>query len=1432
LPRVSEAPSSLPSRSPSYNGDLLEPSLPWWGSGADDAAASAAVHGENGAADAGAVQGSREGSQPPSPALPLVDSAAASSQGGGKVPWAVRYGSRHIADADLGAASTLPVVGGTGAEHEEELAAEATVASAESIASAEEGGTVASPTAAAAAAAASAANSDDVALVGSITQLAVGLGADGAMVKGGLVAAAEVINEPSVTTLSYEVSEAAVGASLPQAQGGATSSKVASQPVQATSAAAAVAPELMPYTSRRLSNAATEPHPVEALFNPAELQPLIPSLALLQRDNGSAVDVSGDVVAMHFAAATAAPALVAYNGTAAAAVVVAEEFAASAAVGGAEDGGGGVEFPVLAVDRSESPKLLPRTASLDRSGRQNWTAGTGGTLDSEPPSLSMFSATSSPLLASYGDSAANVLMENSGDAAAAAVASTASTAGAANVAEPVEPAEPAGPSTATAAPRSSGHNLRRQAVAEKLDDRTYWCLSGTIVLEAVQIVLEPSSIGDVDATPDVDEAKSSDSLPPSPSPSPLPPPPPPPLAAEQSASSMKSGTSYGQISQRQPSHQGEGQQQQQEEPKTQRLQVANPGDAFSGGALAEAATAALAAATAPPGGSAAAVATAAAPPELQQQLLQVLPLGSSVLRARVEAPPAEAGAAGGGAEVLCMSRTMFELLSRGIGRSVPPAVLPVLARHVDWLTGVDILALAADLAGHYRLEEHKQGTELLRAGEPAPVVFLVASGECVMRGPVVGLKEPGTVADTLDLATLREGSTCGELSLLAARPLWYTLVVASSSAKVVSLDMPALRSWLLNSEPGRTAAADVVAAIAEVDVALYGRAVKQIAVQVMSERLELSLFNGAMKKILLRIMEDNAPELAAILERQREQQHHQQQQQQQQEAKGAKDGKGGSPDASGNAGGTGSGGGATAAGASKRPRDIVLEGWSQVEAIAASLARPYDPQAQSWELIAQARYIAARRSHTRYLDSLLAASELATKEDPSGHASGDQRIAMPAPGLIAEAMAEPGPVRLARQYDIRTVPKDLRGAEVESSRLSWDCSYVPLHELTTMMSAQVHVKQAAALQLLRPVGHSELREFQRSPSGSAAAAAAATPPPGTSATIGASNYLLAHRKDSGGGGGGDATAASPRQRSGVIRRGSTAAPSNGVTLVPTAPWDAKGRLPRARGGSTAATFTDDSGTPRSPSPSRFAVYRDKSAPSPSSWSMAPLDTLAGRVAENLSHAASCSSLALLDPDLRIQLDLDLISDEPISPHRGYREAALSAVAAATAASGSGGGDDALTGNPLQRMTASYDSPTGLHMPLGSIPEERSGLPLTIPLADLTGPSRLAGGTGTAAPLSARSLPPLPPPHDAVSRAATRQSLPAPVGPARTANPADTGATTAAGNVKRSRIQPRSSSHLASSPEAMNDPARSFWVRDKLHDPRGLAETIMADAAAR
>lgn len=57
-----------------------------------------------------------------------------------------------------------------------------------------------------------------------------------------------------------------------------------------------------------------------------------------------------------------------------------------------------------------------------------------------------------------------------------------------------------------------------------------------------------------------------------------------------------------------------------------------------------------------------------------------------------------------------MSKPMFELIAGGMGRSVPPAVLPVLARHVDWLAGagVDLAAMAAGMEGRYKLEEHKQ----------------------------------------------------------------------------------------------------------------------------------------------------------------------------------------------------------------------------------------------------------------------------------------------------------------------------------------------------------------------------------------------------------------------------------------------------------------------------------------------------------------------------------------------------------------------------------------------------------------------------------------------------------------------------------------------------------------------------------------------------
>ncbi len=72
----------------------------------------------------------------------------------------------------------------------------------------------------------------------------------------------------------------------------------------------------------------------------------------------------------------------------------------------------------------------------------------------------------------------------------------------------------------------------------------------------------------------------------------------------------------------------------------------------------------------------------------------------------------------------------------------------------------------------------------------------------------------------------------------------------------------------------------------------------------------------------------------------------------------------------------------------------------------------------------QARYNAHRRQQQRYLSELHTASQLASEEHPaSGHAAGDQRIAMPAPGPLAAGLAEPGAVRQPKVHDVRTTPK-------------------------------------------------------------------------------------------------------------------------------------------------------------------------------------------------------------------------------------------------------------------------------------------------------------------------------------------------------------------------------------------------------------------------
>ena len=43
---------------------------------------------------------------------------------------------------------------------------------------------------------------------------------------------------------------------------------------------------------------------------------------------------------------------------------------------------------------------------------------------------------------------------------------------------------------------------------------------------------------------------------------------------------------------------------------------------------------------------------------------------------------------------------------------------------------------------------------------------------------------------------MQAGDSAGELSLLAARPLWYTMVTCSESVTVMSLDLHSLKEYV------------------------------------------------------------------------------------------------------------------------------------------------------------------------------------------------------------------------------------------------------------------------------------------------------------------------------------------------------------------------------------------------------------------------------------------------------------------------------------------------------------------------------------------------------------------------------------------------------------------------------------------------------------
>jgi CRP-like cAMP-binding protein len=152
-----------------------------------------------------------------------------------------------------------------------------------------------------------------------------------------------------------------------------------------------------------------------------------------------------------------------------------------------------------------------------------------------------------------------------------------------------------------------------------------------------------------------------------------------------------------------------------------------------------------------------------------------------------------------------------------------------------------------------RVHEYKQGTELLRRGEAAACAFVVVKGECVLRGNYVGLLEAhaGSAAHTTDLGVLHAGQSAGELSLLADRPLWYSLIVTSSTATVVSLDLATLKLFFKEDEGDATR---LLSLTAEEDRKLYAFAVQKQSMLIQAGKLDLSLFNGAMKSLLNSLM--------------------------------------------------------------------------------------------------------------------------------------------------------------------------------------------------------------------------------------------------------------------------------------------------------------------------------------------------------------------------------------------------------------------------------------------------------------------------------------------------------------------------------------------------------------------------------------------------
>eukprot|EP00955_Chlamydomonas_euryale_P006261 66400-Chlamydomonas_euryale.AAC.2 len=102
-----------------------------------------------------------------------------------------------------------------------------------------------------------------------------------------------------------------------------------------------------------------------------------------------------------------------------------------------------------------------------------------------------------------------------------------------------------------------------------------------------------------------------------------------------------------------------------------------------------------------------------------------------------------------------------------------------------------------------------------------------------------------------EFASLAPGGSAGELCLLERpRPPWWSLVVRSASAKVLTIEAGALRDYFAAAG----LAAEAAAAAAAADTALYGDVVQAQVAMVEAGGLELSWFAPHMKALMKHVM--------------------------------------------------------------------------------------------------------------------------------------------------------------------------------------------------------------------------------------------------------------------------------------------------------------------------------------------------------------------------------------------------------------------------------------------------------------------------------------------------------------------------------------------------------------------------------------------------